>query len=139
MPFPDIAILLARQRSGTNPLRQGLGAHPHIFATPEVFPAEPSSRSESEWAVNFFRFLEQHPKGTIRRALSLETQEEIFVDFLESVRNFSDKRVVLMDAKPNSTHHLGAPWRSPRDPSACFNCVTKHRRRTLHLTRRNYL
>ena len=37
-----MVILLARQRSGTNALRDVLDSHQEVFCLPEVFQAEPS-------------------------------------------------------------------------------------------------
>ena len=134
-----IAIMLARQRSGTNALRRVLHGHPEVFASPEVFHAEPSPGSEFEWDMNFFRFLERHPKATAWRSQSVALQEEIFLDFLTFLRGFSEKRFVVLDVKLNSTHHLDGPWRSVTDVPSLFMFVKKHRVPTLHLTRRNYL
>ena len=139
MTNPDLVIMLARQRSGTNPLRDVLATHEDIFTTPEVFHGEPSADAELECEMNFYNFLEQHPKATIRRTLSIETQEQIFLDYLEFLRSFSDKPYVIVDVKLNSTHHLDGPWRSPGEHPSLFTFIEKHRLRVLHLTRRNYL
>lgn len=131
--------MLARQRSGTNPLRDVLATHPQIFCTPEVFHELPSSEAELEVETNFFNFLEQHPRGHERRPLSFEAQEEIFLDFLSYLRFFSDKSFVFVDVKYNSTHHLDEPWREITAQPTMFRFIKRHELRVLNLARRNYL
>ena len=138
MDLSGIAIMLARQRSGTNALRQVLDAHPDVFTTPEVMHPEPAG-SDLISDMNFFRFVERHPEGLVTRARSAETQERVFLDFLEFLRGFSDKRVMLIDIKLNSSHHFDGPWRSVAGPPDLFGLIRRHKIRTLHLTRRNYL
>jgi hypothetical protein len=131
--------MIARQRSGTNPLRDVLASNSQIFCTPEVFHELPSPDAELEVETNFFNFLEQHPRSRERRPLSFETQEEIFLDFLSYLRCFSDKSFVFVDVKYNSTHHLDEPWREITAQPTMFRFIKKHELRVLNLTRRNYL
>jgi hypothetical protein len=137
--YSSFVILLARQRSGTNPLRDVLATHPQIFCTPEVFHELPSPEAELEVETNFFNFLEQHPRGHEKRPLSFEAQEEIFLDFLSYLRCFSDKSFVFVDVKYNSTHHLDEPWREITAQPTMFRFIKRHELRVLNLTRRNYL
>jgi LPS sulfotransferase NodH len=135
----NFIVLLARQRSGTNPLRDVLAAHPEIFCTPEVFHNEPSASAELEVETNFFNFLEQHPLGTVKRSISMEVQGRMFLDFLEYLRCFTDKHYILVDVKYNSTHHLDGPWREISAQPDLFRFIKHHRVRVLNLTRRNSL
>jgi len=139
MDSSDFILLLARQRSGTNPLRDVLATHPRIFCTPEVFHNEPSPSAELEVETNFFNFLEQHPLGTVKRSISMEAQGRLFLDFLEYLRCFTDKRYVLLDVKYNSTHHLDGPWREIAAQPDLFRFIKRHRVRVLNLTRHNAL
>lgn len=139
MDGSDFIILLARQRSGTNPLRDVLATHPRIFCTPEVFHNEPSPNAELEVETNFFNFLEQHPLGTVKRSMSLEVQGRLFLDFLEYLHCFTDNRYVLVDVKYNSTHHLDGPWREISAEPDLFQFIRDNRVRVLNLTRRNAL
>jgi hypothetical protein len=139
LDYSSFVFMLARQRSGTNPLRDVLATHPQIFCTPEVFHELPSPEAELEVETNFFNFLEQHPRGHEKRPLSFGAQEEIFLDFLSYLRCFSDKRFVFVDVKYNSTHHLDEPWREITAQPTMFRFITDHRIRVLNLTRRNYL
>ena len=134
-----IAIMLARQRSGTNALRYVLSTHPDVFTTPEVFHAEPNPAVELEASMNFFGFLAEHGKGTALRSQSAEVQEEIFLDYLDFIRGFSDRPVVLVDVKLNAAHHFDGPWRSVTEAPAMFGLLRKHGIPVLHLTRQNYL
>jgi hypothetical protein len=139
MNHSNIVFMLARQRSGTNPLREVLGSHPQIFCTPEVFHELPSPDAELEVETNFFNFLAEHPRGRDRRPLSFAAQEEIFLDFLSYLRCFSDKSFMFVDVKYNSTHHLDEPWREITARPTLFRLIIQHRIRVLNLTRRNYL
>src|ERR671916_608662 len=86
MELDDVVIMLARQRSGTNALRDVLQSHPDIFCTPEVFHERPSPDAHLEVETNFWNFLEAHPKGTVRRSQSLESQHELFVAYMRFLR-----------------------------------------------------
>ena len=139
MDYSSIVILLARQRSGTNPLREVLGTHPQIFCTPEVFHELPSPDADLEVETNFFNFFERHPRGRDKRPLTFAAQEEIFLDFLSYLRCFSDKSFMFVDVKYNSTHHFDEPWREITAKPTLFRLITHHKIRVLNLTRRNYL
>lgn len=139
MDNSDFIILLARQRSGTNPLRDVLATHPQIFCTPEVFHNEPSPAADLEVETNFFDFLERHPLGTVKRAMSMDVQRQLFLDFLEYLRCFTDKRYVLIDVKYNSAHHLDGPWREISAQPDLFRFIKRNQVRVLNLTRRNAL
>lgn len=135
----DTIVLLARQRSGTNPLRDVLESHPHIFCTPEVFHDTPSSEAELEVETNFFGFLEHHPLGTVRRSMSVGDQRVLFLDFLEFLRCFTTKRYVVIDIKYNSAHHLDGPWRELSAQPDVFRFIKQHGVRVINLRRRNAL
>jgi LPS sulfotransferase NodH len=139
MDLDGVVIMLARQRSGTNALRDVLQSHPDIFCTPEVFHERPSPDAYLEVETNFWNFLEEHPAGTVRRSQSLETQREIFVDYMGFLRSFTDKRYVVVDVKYNSTHHLDGPWRGVAEQPSMFVFMKRSNLRTLNLTRLNYL
>jgi hypothetical protein len=139
MNASDFIVMLARQRSGTNPLRDVLKTHRQLFCTPEVFHDTPSKEAELEVETNFFGFLERHPLGTVKRAMSMEVQGTIFLDFLEYLRCFTSKRFVLVDIKYNSAHHLDGPWRELSAQPDLFRFVKRNGVRVLNLTRRNAL
>lgn len=135
----EVVVMLARQRSGTNPLRDVLDRHRDIFCTPEVFHDRPSPDAEFEVEMNFFRFVEQHPKGQLSRALSWSQQQEIFRDFLVFLKGFTEKRFVVVDVKYNATHHLNPAWKFISAEPTIFPLIRSDRVYTLNLTRRNFL
>ena len=139
MSRADTIVMLARQRSGTNPLRDVLDSHPDVFCTPEVFHELPSPDTELEVEMNFFAFLDRHPKATVRRAQSQELQEELFLDYLDFLHGFTDKRYVLVDVKYNSTHHFDGPWRGITEQPSMLFFMKRHGVKVLNLTRRNFL
>jgi LPS sulfotransferase NodH len=139
MEHPDVIVMLARQRSGTNPLRDVLDSHPDLFCTPEVFHDRPSPDADLEVETNFFRFVEQHPKGRPSRAPDWDQQLEIFRDFLVFLREFTEKRFVVIDVKYNSTHHLNASWKFISAEPTMFPFIRSSHVRVLNLTRRNFL
>jgi hypothetical protein len=135
----EVVVMLARQRSGTNPLRDVLDSHRDIFCTPEVFHDRPSADAEFEVEMNFFRFVEQHPKGGLSRALSWSQQQEIFRDFLTFLKGFTEKRFVVVDVKYNATHHLSPAWKFISAEPTIFSFIRNDRVYALNLTRRNFL
>jgi len=139
MEHPDVIVMLARQRSGTNPLRDVLDSHPDVFCTPEVFHDRPSPEADLEVETNFFRFVEKHPVGRDRIVHDWDEQEEIFQDFLVFLRTFTEKRFVVIDVKYNSTHHLNASWKFISAEPTMFPFIRSSHVRVLNLTRRNFL
>jgi hypothetical protein len=139
MENSEVIFMLARQRSGTNPLRNVLDSHPEIFCTPEVFHDRPSADAELEVETNFFRFVEQHPQGRLSRAHDWDQQKAIFSDFLDFLRSFTEKRFVMVDVKYNATHHLNAAWKFISAEPTMFPFIRSERLYVFNLTRRNYL
>src|SRR5687768_10271596 len=132
--------MLARQRSGTNPLRSVFSAHPDMHCSPEIFHPTPSRDAHLEFEMNYFEFLERHTKGEIKRVLtSLPEQRALFRDYLTYLRCFSDKRYLLLDVKYNSTHTVDGPWRALGREPEMFVFIRELGLRVLNLTRRNYL
>lgn len=139
MPTSEFVVLLARQRSGTNPLRSVLGTHPDIMCFPEVFTDHPTTDWELEVATNYASFLAQRAGGDTRSLLVAADHRAAFRDFLEYLRCFSDKRVLLVDVKYNSTHHVAKYWRFISEQPFLFTLLKEEGIRVLNLTRRNYL
>jgi LPS sulfotransferase NodH len=139
MEDSDVVVMLARQRSGTNPLRDVLDSHADIFCTPEVFHDRPSPDAHLEVEMNFFSFVEQHPQGRLGRAHGWSQQHAIFRDFLDFLRSFTEKRFVVVDVKYNATHHLNAVWKFISAEPTMFPFIRNDRLYVLNLTRRNYL
>jgi hypothetical protein len=134
----DFVILLARQRSGTNPLRSVLGTHPEIFCIPEIFNSQPTADYQLEVDSNFFRFVEGRSVG-VAEALALRERDTIFDEFLDHLRTLSNKRILVIDVKYNSSHHLDHAWKFLSDEPDLFKFAKKRNIRILNLVRRNLL
>lgn len=135
----ELVVLLARQRSGTNPLRSVLDTHPDVVCLPEVFTDHPSPDYELEVATNYASFLTERAGNDPRSLLVAADHRAYFEDFLEYLRCFSDTRVLLIDVKYNSAHHVGQYWRFLSEEPFLFTLIKEHGIRVLNLTRRNYL
>jgi hypothetical protein len=139
MELSNVTVLLARQRSGTNALRDVLDSHPQLFCLPEVFQAQPSPKARHEVEANYFNFLDER-RGEIKKVLtSEEAQEALFLEWLEYLGTFSEKPQMVVDIKYNSAHNVDAPWRDLAAEPTLFAYVRRHGIRVLNLRRRNYL
>jgi hypothetical protein len=139
MDLSNVTVLLARQRSGTNALRDVLDSHPQLFCLPEVFQAEPSPKARHEVEANYFNFLDER-RGEIKKVLtSEEAQEALFLEYLRFLGAFSDKPRIVVDVKYNSAHNVDAPWRDLAAEPTLFAYIRRNGIRVLNLRRRNYL
>jgi hypothetical protein len=139
MGHSDTIVMLARQRSGTNALRDVLDSHADIFCLPEVFQSQPSVKARLEVETNYFNFLEEHKNRLKEIVTSQQAQEEFFLEYVEFLRSFSDKRYVLIDIKYNSAHNVDGPWRDIAAEPSLFDYIRNNGMRVLNLTRVNYL
>jgi hypothetical protein len=139
MELSNVTVLLARQRSGTNALRDVLDSHPQLFCLPEVFQAQPSPKARYEVEANYFNFLDER-RGEIKKVLtSEEAQEALFLEYLAHLAGFSEKPQMVVDIKYNSAHNVDAPWRDLAAEPTLFAYIRRHGIRVLNLRRRNYL
>src|SRR5215213_2948566 len=139
MNHSDTVVLLARQRSGTNALRDVLDSHPMVFCLPEVFQSEPSPKARFEVETNYFNFLDGRRERIKDILTSEDAQGELFLEYLTFLRTFSEKRFLLIDIKYNSAHNVDGPWRDIAAEPSLFKFVRDHGVRVLNLTRTNYL
>ncbi len=138
MTFPDVTVLLARQRSGTNALRSVLDTHPEICCFDEVFKFEDRrSPDPTIRASNYFTFLEAYCAGDITRAFP-DRHEQIFADYVTYLRGLTPKRHIVVDVKYNSTHHIAGVWRSIGAPTL-FELIKAQGLGVIQLTRHNHL
>ena len=138
MPHPDFTVLLARQRSGTNALLSVLGTHPEIFCFDEVFRRDDLIRPDPvQIRGNYFNFLEEYADGDVTRIFP-DRHQELLTAYLAHLRRLTPKRLVVVDVKYNSTHHLSGMWRPIVEPTL-FAWLKERSIAVLHLTRRNYL
>jgi hypothetical protein len=139
MKMSDVVVLLARQRSGTNALRDVLDSHQDVFCLPEVFQAEPSPKARHEVEANYFNFLDAR-KDSLKQVLTSEdTQGQFFLDYIDFLGRFSEKRFLVVDIKYNSAHNLDGPWRDIGGAPSLFQFIRNNGMRVLNLTRSNYL
>ncbi|HEU0143245.1 MAG TPA: hypothetical protein VFQ47_00535 [Nitrososphaera sp.] len=89
--------------------------------------------------VSYFNFLDKHARGNLKKVLLLEDHEKIFLDFLEYLRCFTDKKYLFLDVKYMSTHHITECWRFITEEPFFFSLIKKYNVRVLNLTRRNFL
>ena len=138
MTFPDVTVLLARQRSGTNALRSVLDTHPDICCFDEVFKFEDRRSSDPRVrASNYFTFLEAYCAGDVTRAFP-DRHDQLFDDYLTYLRGLTPKRHIVVDVKYNSTHHIGGVWRSIGSPTL-FELIKARGLGVIQLTRHNHL
>jgi len=139
MELSNVTVLLARQRSGTNALRDVLDSHPEVFCLPEVFQSQPSPKARHEVEANYFNFLDER-RGEIKGVLtSEEAQEALFLEYLAYLDTFSEKPRMVVDIKYNSAHNVDAPWRDLAAEPTLFAYIRRNGIRVLNLRRRNYL
>jgi hypothetical protein len=139
MELSDVTVLLARQRSGTNALRDVLDSHVEVFCLPEIFQAQPSPKARHEVEANYFNFLDER-RDQVKPVLTSEKlQEEFFLDYLRFLATFTDKRHLIVDIKYNSAHNVDAPWRDLAAEPTLFAYIRRNKLRVLNLRRRNYL
>jgi hypothetical protein len=153
MDYSNFVVLLARQRSGTNALRSVLETHPEIFCAPEVFENrmdadyligiggrnQGGSAYFSSGELSYFNFLEKYAKGNIKKILLPDDHENIFLDFLEYLRGFTNKQFLVLDVKYMSTHHITKSWHFITEEPFFFSLLKEHNLRVLNLTRKNFL
>jgi hypothetical protein len=139
MDYSSFIILLARQRSGTNVLRSVLKHHPDFFCLPEVFEYPPAADWRLAVNTSYFGFLERYTKGDMKKIWAQEDHEVVFLDYLEYLRCFTDKKHVVIDVKYMSMHHVTAQWRFVTEEPFLFSLIKKHNLQVLNLTRKNFL
>jgi hypothetical protein len=139
MEHAETIVMLARQRSGTNALRDVLDSHADIYCLPEIFQSQPSPKAHLEVETSYFNFLDEHRPRVKEIFTSAEAQERFFLEYMEFLRSFASKRYMLVDIKYNSAHNVDGPWRDISGEPTLFEYIRQNGMRVLHLTRKNYL
>jgi hypothetical protein len=139
MDLSNVTVLLARQRSGTNALRDVLDSHPQVFCLPEIFQAQPSPKARHEVEANYFNFLDARRDQSKRVFTSEDAQEALFLEYLRFLGSFSEKPRIVVDIKYNSAHNIDAPWRDLAAEPTLFAYIRRNGIPVLNLRRRNYL
>jgi hypothetical protein len=115
-----------------------LETNPDIFCFDEVFRLDEGPRHDAvQQRGNYFNFLKQYAGNDITRIFP-DRHEQLLTDYLAHLRSIVDRRLLVIDVKYNSTHHLCGMWRPISEP-AFFPMLKAREVAVLHLTRRNYL
>ena len=141
--FSDFVVLLARQRSGTNPLRWLLTAHKDITCFSEIFSVLDRDSDDRDFEdrsyrdVNFLNFAAAKEPNWSQPGVA--DHRELFLDFLEYLRCFSDKRYAVLDIKYNTTHLLTEPWAHDLGSPLLFDVIVEQSMKVINVTRKNHL
>jgi hypothetical protein len=141
--FSDFVVLLARQRSGTNPLKWVLTSHEDITCFSEIFSVLDSDSDDRDFEgrafrdVNFLNFASRAAPNWAQPGVV--DHRQLFLAFLEYLRCFSDKRYSLIDIKYNTTHLLAEPWARSIASPLLFDVVVEENMKVINLTRKNHL
>jgi hypothetical protein len=103
----SLALLIARQRTGTGALGSALGQHPGVSFRGEVFHPEAIDSEE-----NFFHFLRASSKS-LEELLLPQHALENFKQFVAATTPTG--QLPLIDVKYNSLHLLQQAWRGPEE------------------------
>jgi hypothetical protein len=137
--YTDITILLARQRSGTNPLRARLASHGDIFCFEEVFSLiNKASDDPLKRDTNFFTFLETYASGDVTRIFP-DRHDDLFRDYLEYLRCYASESLSVVDVKYNTTHFFAEAWSENFAIPYLFHLIRRLNVRVLNIKRANYL
>ncbi len=141
--FSDFVVLLARQRSGTNPLRWLLTAHKDITCFSEIFSVLDRDSDDRDFEdrsyrdVNFLNFAAAKEPNWAQPGVA--DHRELFLDFLEYLRCFSDKRYAVLDIKYNTTHLLAEAWAHNLGSPLLFDLIVEKNMKVINVTRKNHL
>ena len=89
-------------------------------------------------ASNYFTFLEQYCAGDVTKTFP-DRHAEVFDAFLAYLRGLTSKRLIVLDVKYNSTHHLTDVLAGDRRARRSSRLLKDQQIGVLHLTRRNLL
>lgn len=128
-----LAVLLARQRSGTGALGSILDQHEEIDYFGEVF-----HDGEIGSPRNYFTFLERKIKQEPARGLPMAARRN-FEEYLAYLEGLTETPFKLIDVKYRSTHHFNGPWSGRFDEPVFLRWIKEKGLPVIHLTRRNLL
>ncbi len=99
--------------------------------------ADRTSADPLKRVSNYFTFLEHYCAGDITKAFP-DRHEQILTDDVTYLRGHTSERLIVVDVKYNSTHHISDVWRGIGAPTL-FDLMKARGMGVLHLTRRNLL
>lgn len=139
MPNTEVIILFARQHSGTDTLLPILETHPQIFCLNDVFNIAHKDSSEPLLReTNFFNFVSSYASRDISKILP-DNHENLFLDYLEYLKCFSNKRYLLLRVTYDTAHFFTKPFSDNVTTPYLFNLICTHNLKVFNLTRRNHL
>lgn len=130
---PPFALLLARQRSGTGALGSVLDRQSALKYVGEVF--HPANEDEAD---NFFTFLRACVERDTGAAMP-DAHERLFDGFLDMLAERYPGRLLVIDVKYRSLHHLAGGWCGLLERPWLIRHAIARRAAIIHLTRRNFV
>lgn len=118
-----LVIIIGKQRSGTTVIGRLVASHPGAFYAGEVFHSVRGPQDDLEYKkyytapeVNFFvwreRLFARFPSLSFP---SHHNQKAIWQEFCEFLFTHSPRKLVVVDVKLNSLHHLNTVWHDRHD------------------------
>ncbi|MCA8867321.1 MAG: hypothetical protein KDA67_01570 [Rhodobacteraceae bacterium] len=127
------AILLARQRSGTGALGSVLDKHPQLKYLGEVFHPD-NLGQKNNYFTHFLDKVKSDPKAALP-----DNAYKVFQSFLEDISALHPGKMLIVDIKYRSLHHLDGGWRGVVERPRSITESISHDLPIIHLTRRNAL
>ena len=129
-----IGFLFARQRSGTGALGSFLDKHPQIAYLGEVF--HPDNVDTDPW--NYFRFL-RDAEISRQDLVQPGAQPKLFARYADLLRTQFGDKVVVLDVKYRSLHHVQQDWKGLFEPPWMIAEARRTDAPVIHLKRDNLL
>lgn len=131
---PNVAILLATQRTGTHLLKGAIDSHP-LIAGPfsEAFYQDYDSDP-----ANFFHYMLQRAQADPTCMLP-HRRIEFFQNYLQDLPVICQKPNIVLDIKYNSVHHVHTVWQAPFETPPLFKVIRNNNYPIIHLLRKNLL
>lgn len=127
------AILLARQRSGTGALGSVLDKHPQLKYLGEVFHPD-NQGQKNNYFTHFLDMVKLDPEAALP-----DNAYKVFQSFLEDIAKLHPGKMLVVDIKYRSLHHLDGGWRGVDERPRAITESISHDLPIIHLTRRNAL
>ena len=128
-----VALLLARQRSGTGAIGSMLDKQPDVKYVGEVF--HPSNVGQD---TNYFTFLRKRVEQDVDACLP-DSNLTNYEAYIEHLRCLFPQRVIVIDVKYRSLHHGNGGWHGLVQPPWLIAYAIRKNMPLLHLTRKNYV
>jgi LPS sulfotransferase NodH len=134
MAQPRIVVILGYQRTGTTAFGELLNSHPDIFCLAEVFHHSYASSKLCE--LGYFGFVQSLP-DCISHVAAPDRRTELFAQYINYLRALTNKPLLAIGVKYDSTHHLDGAWRDILLPPQLFRYLAENGGCILHCIRSN--